>query len=124
MAISLSMVLQSCTMVFIADSQKKPHTPEEIRTEPLVTTGDIACVNVSPCGTYTVDPSGCVGSAYKASYDCVLLAGMYGHGSSTWNQEYEEWLNGDGNESPEKFNDIDGAAYHDSVRAAEDAARL
>mgnify|MGYP001615776440 CR=1 FL=1 len=118
-AISISLSFQSCMMVYIADPLKKGHAQESIATEPLA--ADLSCVNVNPStGVYTVDPHGCVGNAYKASCDCVMIAGSYGHGSSTWNDEYEEWLNGDSDESPDKFNDIDGCGYHDSIRAAKD----
>lgn len=102
--LSMSFILQSCAIVHIADPSKKNSIQDQALTEPSPTDSSIA------------------GDAYRGSYKAVMLAGLYGHGSSTWNDEYEEWLNGDSEESPDKFNDIDGVAYHESVKAAEDGA--
>jgi hypothetical protein len=125
-AFSMSFIFQSCAVVNIVDPSKKNNTQEQIGTEPSHT--EVSCVEVNPnTGIYTIDASGCVsvaGDAYRGAYNAVLLAGNYGHGSETWNKEYEEWLNGDSEESPEKFNDIDGVAYHEAVNAAEDAAQI
>jgi hypothetical protein len=120
----LAFVTSSCAMVYVINPHEKK-TQEEPVTEPSCTETDLTCVQVNTStGTYTIDPSGCVskaGDAYKAAYNCALLAGAYSHGAKEWNDEYEKWLNSDSEESPDKFNNIDGKAYHDAVNLAEDA---
>jgi hypothetical protein len=109
----LGFLIQSCTMVYVMD----PSRPTYIRGEPLdAPVTDIRCDELD-----SKEFLASVGNAYKASYNCALLAGEYGHGSSEWNKEYEEWLNSDSQDSPERFNEIDGVAYHEGKRAAEDA---
>jgi len=92
----------------LCSQSERKKTQEEASTEPS-------------CTDLTASQSG---NAYRAAYNCALLAGAYGHGDTQWDKEYQEWLDSDSNESPDKFNNIDGKAYNDAVNAAEDAINL